>query len=132
MSIRIYFSEGSDPMITSTLEGLRSVAEATSEFLSSNKERLVLEADTKGSPNSYNKLLPGIEFEKGQGPIRISRLAQGGLHIVGSVENLRVWCEHFVFPPDAADGDHHHPDQVHRSGYVAPTSIPVIIEVRND
>jgi hypothetical protein len=130
MTLRVYSSNRSDPMITDTVEGLNSVAATIANFLRLSDESLVLPADISGSPAPYDTLLPAVEFEKRQGSIVVTRSDRGGLHIAGSPENLKVWCNHFVFPLTATDGDHHHPDQVHRSGYVAAHSIPVIIEVR--
>lgn len=132
MTMRVYFSEGSDPMITDSVDGLHSLAAKTGDFLNSHDERLVLQADTSGSPSPYDALLPRVELEKSHGPIFVSLSSQKGLCIVGSPENLRVWCNHFVFPSSAVDGDHHHPDQVHRSEYVASGSMPVIIQVRDE
>jgi hypothetical protein len=132
MTLRVYFSNRCDPMITDTVDGLNSIALRTRDFLKSSDEGLVLHADISGSPAPYDAFLPAVEFEKRQSSIVVTRLDRGGLHIAGSPENLKIWCNHFVFPLTATDGHHHHPDQVHRSEYVAAHSIPIIIEVRDE
>ena len=130
--MRIYFSAYSGPIITDTVNGLNLLAAKINDFLDSHDERIFVQADTSGSPAPYEVFLPSVEFEKGHGPIFVSRTAQVGLRIVGSSKNLRLWCNHLLFPPSAIDGDHHHPDQVHLPEYVAFSSMPVIIEVREE
>ena len=132
MSIRIYSSEASDPVITGTVEELILVAAATRYFLNSSDNHLSITANTTGSPKPYSSFLPSIEFDKNHGAIHVSRSPQGGLYIAGSTDNLQIWCNHFAFPLDASYGDHHHPEQVHRPNYVTPASISVVIEVRDD
>jgi hypothetical protein len=128
--MRIYFSHQSDPMITDTVHQLKDTAERLKQFVDSMESRLFLQADTSGSPAPYEALLPGVEFTKGDGPILVS-VAQKGLQVRGSPENLKLWCAHFAFPADASEGEHHHPEHVHRPGYIDPRTLSVIIEVQN-
>ena len=130
--MRIYFDKTSDSMITDTVSGLNALASRLAAFLASSDQRLVLPADMSKSPAPYDTLLPGMEVEKQPGPILISADVRTGLRVVGSVENLSIWCSHFKFPATAKDGDHHHPEYVSRSEYINPRTLSVIIEVEDD
>lgn len=130
--MRIYYSENSDPMITDSAAGLNALNLDLSRFLSSSESRLFVPADTSGSPAPYAALLSGIEFEKDCGPIRVTLEPGLGLRVRGSTENLQVWCSHFSFPVTATEGNHHHPENVDRSGYLATGTMSVIIEVRDE
>lgn len=130
MTLRIYFSEHSDPVIADTLDGLNALAARLSAFLDSDDQRIIVPADTTSSPLPYTALLPTITFQKGNGPILVTLSVSSGVHVSGSLANLKTWCRHFGFPSTATDGDHHHPDQVQLPQYVAAHSACPIIEVR--
>ncbi|MHB8347179.1 MAG: hypothetical protein ACYDHM_08335 [Acidiferrobacterales bacterium] len=130
--MRIYFSQGSSPVITDSVAGLNALASRLAAWLAGGNENLLIEADTSGSPQPYQTLLPGVKFEKTTGPILVSLDPRSGLRVAGSPENLRTWCSYFKFPADAEEGDHHHPEYVDRSGYIDRLTLSVIIEVRDE
>jgi hypothetical protein len=131
IKMRVYFSQGSDPMITDSVVGLNALAFRLAEFLATEDKRLFIVADTSASPQPYDALLAGVEFEKGTGPILVSLDSRQCLRVTGSIENLRTWCSFFVFPPDAKEGTHHHPEYVDRSEYIDRGTLSTIIEVRD-
>jgi hypothetical protein len=131
-TIRIYYTEGSDPMVTDTVTGLNNLANHISEFVASPRVDLVLPAVTTLNPAPYEALLPSIRFTKSEDSIMVSIDPRVGLSVVGAPEKLALWCSHFHFPAQATEGDHHHPEHVHKSGYISPSSLSVIIEVQDD
>jgi hypothetical protein len=130
--MRIYYSEGSDPMITGKVAELNGIASELEAFLSSSAEEIYLPANTDGSPRPYQALLPGFRISRGSGPLSVTLEPSVGLSVSGSTENLATWCSHFRFAPESQDGDHQHTDHVHRSGYLQAGALHVIIEVFED
>jgi len=130
--MRIYFSERSDPMITGTVHELNVLARRFDEFVQSGEMELVVPANLADSPAPYDVLLPSLRLLKRAGPITVSMEPKGGLCVAGSAENLATWCSFFRFRSDSTDGDHHHPESVHKAAYVAPGTLSTIIEIRED
>lgn len=128
--MRVYFSDHSDPMITDTVAGLNAIASRIKDFLESDDFELFIKAEDSGSPEPYDKLLSGVRLKKSNGPIMVS-LHQNGLHVTGSLENLKTWGSYFKFSLKATEGDHHHPEYVQRKEYISPASLSVIIEVQD-
>ena len=116
-------------MISDSVAGLNVLATSLGRFLDSAEVHLFWDADISGSSQPYDRLLRGISFTKGAGPIKVQLADTLVLTVRGSQENLRTWCTFFAFPSDAKVGDHHHPEYVDRPGYIDPQSLPVIIEV---
>ena len=130
--MRIYYTDGSDPMVTDTVASLNALAEQLGDFVASPRVELTIPAVTASSSAPYTALLPGICFTKREGPIMVTLEAGVGLSVVGTPENLALWCSYFRFPADATEGDHHHPEHEPRLGYISPNSLSVIIEVQDD
>jgi len=130
--MRIYFTPGTDPMITDTVDGLTALAARLATFVSSSEAEFHVHADTSGSAKPHETLLPGITFSKSGGPILVTLDHPRGLRVTGSRENLRLWCSHFEFPLSATDGNHHHPEQIWLDGYTDSCTLSVIIEVQTD
>lgn len=130
--MRIYFTPGHDPMITDTVAGLNALASRLTAFVFSSETEFHVHAETSGSPEPHESLLPGIVFSKAGGPILVTFDHPKGLRVSGSPENLSLWCSHFEFPLSATDGDHHHPEYIRRDGYIDSRTLSVIIEVQTD
>jgi len=126
--MRIYYSAGSDPMITDTVAGLNAISSEMATFLSSPHLQCCLPAIMSGSPAPYASFLEGLKLEKRTGLLFVA-LDGSSLNVRGSRENLEVWCSYFSFPESATEGDHHHPENIHRVGYLEPGAMSVIIEV---
>ena len=127
--MRIYYSVGSDPMIAGNVVELNGIASALEAFLASSSAEIWMPASAVGSSGLYKALLPGFRISRGSGPISVTLEPSVGLSVSGSTENLAVWCSHFRFAPESQDGDHHHTNHVHRSGYLQAGALGVIIEV---
>jgi hypothetical protein len=128
-NMKIYFSDGSDPMITGSLVELNELAEKLQHFVVSQKTEFVKLASTIESPVPYNALLQALRITKQSSPIKISIEPNHELSVMGSVENLAFWVTHFRFPNTAQDGDHHHPESYSRAGYIQTGSLSTIIEI---
>jgi len=129
INMRIYFSPGSDPMITGTVDELNTLASKFSDFLSSSTDEIIIPAQTDVSPAPHDHLLPALRLYKRPGPIMVEIVSQVGLSVAGSPENLNIWCSEFRFPPSAEDGDHHHPESMGIPGYIQRGTLSTIIEV---
>ena len=130
--MRIYFSQGSDPMITGTVAELNTIASKLDAFLATAATEITVPASTAGSAGPYNSLLPGLRLTRRPGPIMVTVEPSIGLAVAGSADNLAKWCSHFRFAPGANDGDHHHPDHIHKPGYLQAGTLSVIIEVHEE
>jgi hypothetical protein len=130
--MRIYYTEGSDPMVTDTVAGFNDLAKRLSEFIASSQADLVLPAVTTSSPAPYAALLPSLRFAKREGSIVVTLEPGVALSVVGAPENLALWCSHFRFPAHATEGDHHHPEHASKPDFISPDSLSVIIEVQDD
>lgn len=130
--LRIYYSQRSAPMITDTVSGLNALASRLREFLASEAPELLIETQSTGSPEPYDVFLRGLRVVKGVGPVLVSAGLGCELTVQGAVDNLAVWCGHFAFPPEANDGEHHHPEYVSRPGYIHPNTLSVIMEIQEE
>ena len=119
-------------MITDTVDGLNALAARLAAFVSSSETEYHVYAETSGSPERHEALLPGITFSKTAGSILVALDHPRGLRVSGSPENLSLWCSYFEFPASATDGNHHHPEYIYREGYIDSRSLYVIIEVQTD
>jgi hypothetical protein len=79
-------------------------------------------------PSPLRLIIRRLKLEKRTGPLFVA-LDGSSLNVRGSRENLEVWCSYFSFPESATEGDHHHPENIHRVGYLEPGAMSVIIEV---
>jgi hypothetical protein len=126
--MRIYFSDGQDPMLLDSLAGMKTLHEQLVRFIESDETVLTLAADHSGLPRPYSRLLLGFQIRKAVGPIRLELTPQRWLSLSGSKENLARYVAFFQFD-DSEEGAHHHPEHVHIDGYLAPGSMSLIIEV---
>jgi len=118
-------------MILDSVAELNMLHEKLQGFLSSSEESVRLLADTSGSAAPYHEFLAGLEVEKSDGPIYVSLTPDRWLRIEGGRDNLEVYVRFFAFGA-GDDHQHHHPEQVFRSGYVKPGTLSVIIEADNE
>ncbi|MEW6078547.1 MAG: hypothetical protein AB1724_12090 [Thermodesulfobacteriota bacterium] len=126
--MRIFYSQGSDPLIAASRSEMRAVSSALSDFLISEKDELYIAADANESAEPYQVLLKGLRLVKDRVPICISIEAEGELKVEGEVSELMLWVKAFHFPESAADGDHHHPES-RADIRVQPGSLSTIVEV---
>ena len=129
--MRIYFSEGSDPMILGSLDGLNRLYNQLMSFLRSDDGLLRVDADTGGDAGLYDERLPALEVEKTTGPIMISLTLDRTLRIAGGVENLSFYAQGFRFHADE-DGNHHHPELVKRNDFLTPGTMSIIVEADSE
>ncbi len=129
--MKIYFSEGSDPMITGSLVELNELAEKLQAFVVSRATEFVKLASTLENPAPYNALLHALRITKQNSPIKISIEPNHELSVVGSAENLAFWVSHFRFSDTSQGGDHHHPESYSRAGYIQTGSLSTIIEIED-
>jgi hypothetical protein len=128
--MRIYYTEGQEPVVTETVAGLNALASRLSDFITSSKSELLLPAVTSESAAPYASLIHALLLIKREGPIMVTVEPALGLIVSGSPDNLALWCSHFRFPASASEGDHHHPEQKFKAVYLLPGSLSVIVEVR--
>ena len=129
--MHIYYSEGSDPMILDSLDGMNGLYDQVMSFLQSDQRMLRIDADDKGDSGPYDERLAAFEFRKSDGPIMLSLSSSGILSAVGSVENLLIYAQSFRFSNDE-EGNHHHPEYVDRERYMMPGTMSLIVEVNSD
>jgi hypothetical protein len=125
--MRIFHSASSDSMLLDSRDNLVELHKRLIAFLSSPARELEVLAQQDGSPAPYEAFLPGLRVRKGSGPIVLSKLPNGWLSLEGSEDNLRRYASYFHFPPDQEAG-HHHPENCNLPGYMANSSLNLIIE----
>ncbi len=118
-------------MITGTVAGLKVICSRLAEFLASSESECFVSANTSGSPAPYASFLEGLRIQKSVEPLCVS-LNAGSLTARGSKENLAVWCSYFSFPESSINGDHHHPENNDRTGYLEYCTIRAIIEIQDN
>jgi hypothetical protein len=131
--MRILFSPESDPMLLDSLEGMNRTYERLKAFLAGAESTITALAEVNGSPAPADTFLRGLRVRKGDGSICLSLGEDGFLDLVGSVENLSPYVDHFSFDEDE-EGAHHHPEYVYDQsgplrGYISPDSLSLIVEV---
>ena len=129
--MRIYYSTPDELMLLDSLEGMQALHAALQRFLASGAGSVRLDAEQWGGSEPHDELLPGLEVEKGQGPVLLSMTPAKWLHLTGSPENLERYVSHFRFGEDE-EGNHHHPEHVPDEGYISPISMSIILEVSSD
>lgn len=126
--MRIYFSDGQDPMLLDSLAGMNALHEQLRRFVESDETVLTLPADHAGPAAPYSQLLVGLQIRKTMGPISLELTKQRWLSLSGSTENLARYVAHFQFD-DSEEGAHHHPENEQIDGYLTPGTMSLIIEV---
>jgi hypothetical protein len=129
--MRILHTLGQDPMVLDSLRGMNATHERLRQFLISNERSIAFKCECSGSPAPYSEFLGALNVEVREGPIVVSIAGANSLQIEGSRENLAIYASHFAFR-ESEEGAHHHPEYLDRSGYVAPNSLSIIIEVNTD
>lgn len=84
MTLRIYYSPSSDPLITESLSGFAVLWSKVDKFLRFEEGQLSIEASTSESAEPYDKLLPKLRFIKGDGPIKVSCSVDEGVSVKGA------------------------------------------------
>lgn len=125
--MRIFHSQGNDPMLLGSRAQLGRLHDTIRVFLSSSSFDLELPAKQDGEPAPYEAFLPGLRIRKTTGPIVLSQLPSSWLALEGSVENLVRYASYFYFRPEEESG-HHHPENCDVPGYVSQSSMNLIIE----
>ncbi|HLW74514.1 MAG TPA: hypothetical protein VKT74_05550 [Gammaproteobacteria bacterium] len=126
--MRIYYSTPDELMLLDSLEGMNALHACLQRFLASGAGVIRLDAELWGGSEPHDELLPGLEVEKGEGPVLLSMTPAKWLHLTGSPENLRRYVSHFHFGKEG-EGEHHHPEHVSDEGCVSPISMSIILEV---
>jgi len=129
--MRIHFTDGQDPMLLDSLDGMNVLHEQLERFVGSEEAVLSLAADQSGVSAPYSELLAGLQIRKSEGQAYLQLTEQRWLLLTGSKENLSRYVSFFHFDQDE-EGAHHHPEHVSVSGYIAQGSMSLIIEVDSD
>jgi hypothetical protein len=91
--MRIYFTDGQDPMLLDSLDGMGALHERLQRFAGSDEPALSLAADQSGTPAPYAELLAGLKIRKSAGPIHLRLTDQRWLFLSGSQDNSARWFE---------------------------------------
>lgn len=126
--MRIYFSDGQDPMLLDSLAGMNALHDRLQEFVLSNSSELALPADRSGTSAPYSELLGGLEIRKTKAALFLSLTPHRWLLLTGSPQNLTRYISFFRFDEDE-EGAHHHPEHVNEAGYMRSGTMSLIIEV---
>ena len=129
--MRIYFTDGQDPMLLDSLDGMTALHGQLQRFVGSDEPALSLAADQSGTPAPYAELLAGLQIRKSDGPINLQLTEQRWLSLTGSKESLSRYVSFFQFD-ETEEGAHHHPEHVNVPGHIAQGSMSLIIEVDSD
>ena len=129
--MRVYFSEGSDPMILDSLDGLNTLYDRLLSFLESDDDLLRIDAEMEGDAGAYDERLPALEVAKAQGPIMVTLSSARVLTIAGGVENLSVYAQGFQFRANE-EGNHHHPELIKRDDFLMPGTMSIVVEADSE
>lgn len=128
--IEIRYSTPSDLEISGVPEELQFVRREILALLKSEVSQIVFEADSNVESAPYSSVLSKLVIAKGHCPTRVSLKNEKEIYVEGSPNYLEAFASFFDFKTNAGKGKHSHYEYYEGNDWIAPDSIPLVINVK--
>lgn len=127
--IEIRYSAPDSLDVSGTASKLQTLRQRILELPKLSQSQIAFDADRSIDPAPYQAVLSKLVVTLSDGPTKISVADGHAVHITGSQPCLEALASFFDLGGDPSDGAHAHYEYYEGNNFIAPDSVPLVINV---